>query len=368
MPVDPICPLTVHLLVPGPCGEETCDTDGTSAREDRALSFFFNGQTSVITQMRTVRGQDFLAVQDTAARLQLAHDLMFVHTALHRRAANSPARLGLVPVRLPRVGNPSNLTWMIDRRVSTQELARTVPPAYWDGQHGWFAANADPEAFGTLYLAPTGDVDPIWGLYQVGMDEQVAHARWDDAVGVAGIAARCEEDPDLMLTMRALQNSSVVADAATAHAYRTAVLEARAVFAPKARQVRPRLTDQAVDTVRRELFSDSYWKVRGGVLDLRPYQVFGYHEARENPMVYGAYSVGFRDPIADETVHAFAQRLQELLAPRSLGTVTVVTMAGTSTIWVSRDAALLERHAVAFDIEAGSVFTVVSPTAVSAAA
>lgn len=311
-------------------------------------------------------------------------DFQNLHTVLSRRSANHPSRFGLEARPLPgghiglkpisaeeaSGGGRRNHYWARNSFSAPDLNLELLPAELHDEHHGWFAPGSDLAAFGTLYLVPTGTLleeswanrDQIktfgWALAQVGIEGFLALADWDDKSAVETLAKRVlTDDVEIVTTMRALSDSSGVADGLKRHRYRQALRDAREHF--PAYSLRPRLVPTIVTEALRAHSleeSHSYSRDEGivrGMVTLDDYAVYGWRN-QPKPIAAG-YVVEFKEQPAENKFIEFATDLASRLAARKLGSVLVLP-GDLNRVWVTRNLELTKRFSNVFGAQEEALF------------
>lgn len=364
------------------------------------LPVFLSGKTS---PLEFVNGSSILKpelaaplnysdAQLLSSEMDTLESLARFHTAGCRRAENHPMELGLVAVRLPQnhVGHRSTslrdaaslrgFGYMRSSSANDESVffGITVPEELVNVDWAWFAPTGDVTVFGTYYIVPVGNVDGEsnayrgprfpgigWALCQVGIEQHVEFAAWDDAEGIAAIVNRVlNEDLETAMAIRALTDTEAVSAGLREHRYRTALNVAREVF--PAHAIRPRLVPEIAESLaRRESLSTAYRYSNGdngrspGVQTLDDYQVFGWQNRVK--AVNAAYMIRFNhEEVTSDKVRHYAGLLQAALNPRRLGTVVLLSDS-PHDVWVVTNMQVFSDNRAAFKIGDGVTFSPVAP-------
>lgn len=340
------------------------------AEDDLFATVVFDGESGVVYPRQTPNGIPCEQLALYADRLTSVEEFAHVYLLVSRRAASGVAGLGLLPHELPRQQRRPSLTWLIDRSPLAESfLKERVHPGYWNTRAGWFAEGASPTAFGTLFVQPGHD-DATWRLFQVGLDDPLDEAEWNDREGLARLAARCAEDPDLALTVRALEDADAVRESAERHRVRLGVLQARQAFAAKSSRVKPRLLENICsEAVRDAGVTSSAWVQ---IHDLRPYDVFGAWGAtrkEDQPeAIYAAVEIRCPQPMhtgvrrgprtpPPVSFEELATEVQQKLDERKLGTAFLVRDSRGERIFVAKSPDVFRVNLAAFDIDDTAAIT-----------
>lgn len=317
--------------------------------------------------------------------------VMALFEQVHRIAHLHPARFGLVPHQHQPLGR-------MDYRSpeGASPLAGLVPdvvlPAAVDHRFigtGWFHPDADPSVFGTVYLVPVFVSSPSphgrrigvpgWRVRTVGMSADGQFVQWDDVAGIEAVVRRTAEDPEIVATEHVLMDSASAAQDLQRHNRRVQVLAARDSFSVKRNQVRPRLTQDAVEKAVHEYrrSGENGWSnVVSSRHDLSPFDVVGY--SRDGGNLWAGWTLSVnrsrarwtegRSVTPEETVtqeearDQFAQFLIAQVAERSLGKVAIVEgdTSGGARIVLAQRPDLIEQYPLAFGLPEGVTLRVLN--------
>lgn len=323
-----------------------------------------SGDTAQITEAPDLVGVDEDRAHTVVAFVQQAAEVMHALRYVHRRAVSSPSRFGLVSRRTMYARHRSDWLGAHNRDEIADTLGDTIDRDWLAPDLAWFAPHADPSKFGTLYLAPAEGLDgeTSWHLRQVGLGhESQGHAHWSNDTELAKLAARCFDDLELVMTMAALSDPSLVREQAAEHAVRLAIAEARVAFTAKKDRIRPQL----VEKIALEAYRTSGYRgwPRSGVHRLLDPTVEWGESTRLT--IYAAQSTNFPADMTNEQCSQAALRARDLLDERGLGIVVLVYDPDREpeySMWITQRPDLLQQHRAAFRIGERAQFTVIPST------
>lgn len=384
----PILPrnMELHLVEPTLgvlelCCEEAPCSLGALHEETISIPVCIRARDSIamIADWNVPPAIDAAMAESLSMALRSITGILDLLTGLERRLVSHPLRAGFFPSPVRRSGvGSTNPSWSTAQLASNvlESLEALVPRQTWATTTGWFPPGADPERFGQFYLTTTSDhADVVWQLHQVGVEgEALKTAAWDDEEGLTEILSHCmSNNPEILLTMQALEDADRIRSAREKHDYAVAVRAAREAFSRKRDLLRPRLSEEAVHSSAREVFGrtrDSIMPRIHVVLhlhNLTPYDVFGYKHHHAEPLapLYAAgeiavipYSGPSRmpqdewDALTRELANELAPRLRE----RKLGVVYEVTYDHVPHLWLAKNPELFQQHHRAFRIPEGATW------------
>jgi hypothetical protein len=293
----------------------------------------FKNETCLIKKETTLESltlQDFCKQNDFNKKMT---DVLHLYEMLNQRKYNDPKKFGLVPHKLSKPILTSQFKNLQEKSVLCKDLLKQCDRTLWTGTYGWFAPNSDPEKFGSLFLTPTlmqGKTQ--WVLMQMGIEEILDRAEWNNTEEIKNLVQKCCEDPELALTIGALQNSENLKKKTQEYEYKTKILAARQDFEPKKNQIRPRLSEMCTTQAAEEVFGKKYM-VKIQSFELRPYSVFGWKTVKEERAVpiWAASAILFKIIPAEEVdkLDEMYNLLQNKLKQRNLGTVVKQIQRGS---------------------------------------
>jgi len=185
-----------------------------------------------------------------AITLSMVFEYAEEQSVLARRAYYHPGKKGLVPKTLVSTQR-KNVSQKVFKIL--QDNNPVAPLWEFDIGQGWFAPEADPLQFGTLFIAPHDLIrfdGHEWALWMVGrVDEPVNVYKWDDEKGLNTAAENVlSGDGDTLLTMFALTDLVQIQKEAKLQAVREAVIKGREAYKVSGRNslVRPQLCEKAL--------------------------------------------------------------------------------------------------------------------------
>lgn len=310
-------------------------------------------------------------MQTLASLAGHSHLAIGAHRSLAQRELHHPMKFGLVRKPLPQINHndPDNV-WI-------GALGRDIAPEreIADGM-GWFAPDADPEDFGTLFIysgEQTGDPENssvVWRLGQIGQPRRaLATAKWDDATETEAIYRQVLDDnSDYYLTIATLDDSDGrLRELRKKQNKRKAILLAREAFARPKDRIRPRLVEDAEHrafALMGETWADELKSVHGYAREtlnetLDAYEVFDYNkrpkpaniarEIRFVPFAKSSYWWRRQNAAPSAALSAdhfdeYAKLLAAELAPRALGTVLRTVDTDVTVFYVVRNTELFLAH------------------------
>lgn len=185
-------------------------------------------------------------------------------TKLLQRGRNHPADHGLVPREVRQgLASPDELFPGHEIVVHTSPFPQNEVNPY----IAWFAPDADPYKFGALYVGHqrrglVGEQRTHWFLGQVGLNNVIESARWDDEEGCATIFGKAAEQDEETVDAGLVASALTVEDFAARRAAtenRARKLRARDAFTRLRDRVKPRLIEAAWEDSSDSGADDPLW-------------------------------------------------------------------------------------------------------------
>lgn len=306
-------------------------------------------------------GHDMQDVMDTLTKM----------TALWRMALLDPAAAGLEPFLIDPEhyfpdydALPGRLAGTYRGPETLQPLEAVLHPAWLYGGWGWKSPSTDPTRFGAVYLMPLGEMtdpdlldddygqedypDITWGLYQVGLEEPLATAAWNDLSGCRTLveqALSCEADEALVVRTLLTSDTEALREARQSHEFETTRRLSVERWDPTNR-IRPILATRAI----REVAGHQGLRVTSG------------HEWGQ--CVFWTRHQYAGDPVGEAvreiivfhadtpTVQQFAKDLADKVRERQIGSVLVPAPSPEDEnghrIFLVKDVDFFREHAAAF--------------------
>lgn len=317
-----------------------------------------DGTTATIAEVEKITRLS-ASVMDAARAWAGAHQEMYANPSgqgLVQREIADPMRQRVM------CSAPTAEEWVICAlRDLLGELCFTSPIV-------WASPDADLDRFGTPYLTATNFLnrnETEWRLRHVGMEDNYQRdtqsAAWDDVEAFSALVTQCLDDPDSQVIQAALLDSERVGRMTSAFNEQVTLRQAREVFAPKKRQIRPLLVRRILEDALRRVARDTDVPIRGHVYpqDLRHWRVVSqdapriHMAARAN--LYRAYVPNSQRQVTSEefrlAAYQVAEKAQSKLDERSLGVAVVaVDQNDEASVLVTKDVDLMVEYAAALGL------------------
>lgn len=303
------------------------------------------------------------------------------HRSLAQRELHHPLKYGLMQRPLSQANQDQpDVIW-------NPAPNRVAPERESECGMGWFAPDANPEKFGTLFVYPkekTNGIDTettTWCLGQIGRArEELDAAAWNDREAVEGLYQQVLDDnSEYHLTIASLGDSEGrLRQQKRLQEERQAIIAARAAFSRQRDRIRPRLVQGAVmaaftampNSWKYDLCNESLYFHDEFIFSLKSPRVFGYG-TQPTPMNVAcrmSFSPAARSVIPRVRNNApanppilppdhfdeYAAGLSKILDIRKLGIVLRTYDNGIVSFYVTKNKALFVEYAAAFGIEPGT--------------